>query len=62
VKDVGGGFGLKLHAFHAFADEMAIAAIATMLPIPVKYTADRLEAFVSEVCPSTLAVTFLASR
>jgi len=59
VKDVGGGFGLKLHAF---ADEMAIAAIATMLPIPVKYTADRLEAFVSEVCPSTLAVTFLASR
>jgi aerobic carbon-monoxide dehydrogenase large subunit len=45
VKDVGGGFGLKLHAF---ADEMAIVAIATMLPIPVKYTADRLDAFVSD--------------
>ena len=31
VKDVGGGFGLKLHAF---ADEMAVAAIATLLPVP----------------------------
>ena len=45
VKDVGGGFGLKLHAF---ADEMAVAAIATLLPIPVKFTADRFEAFVSD--------------
>jgi CO/xanthine dehydrogenase Mo-binding subunit/aerobic-type carbon monoxide dehydrogenase small subunit (CoxS/CutS family) len=45
VKDVGGGFGLKLHAF---ADEMAVAAIATLLPVPVKFTADRLEAFVSD--------------
>ncbi len=45
VKDVGGGFGLKLHAF---ADEMAIAAIATLLPVPVKFIADRFEAFVSD--------------
>ena len=45
VKDVGGGFGLKLHAF---ADEMAVAAIATLLPVPVKFTADRFEAFVSD--------------
>ena len=45
VKDVGGGFGLKLHAF---ADEMAVAAIATLLPVPIKFTADRLEAFVSD--------------
>ena len=45
VKDVGGGFGLKLHAF---ADEMAVAAIATLVPVPVKFTADRLEAFVSD--------------
>ena len=45
VKDVGGGFGLKLHAF---ADEMAVAAIATLLPVPVKFAADRLEAFVSD--------------
>jgi carbon-monoxide dehydrogenase large subunit len=45
VKDVGGGFGLKLHAF---GDEMAVAAIATLLPVPVKFTADRFEAFVSD--------------
>ena len=45
VKDVGGGFGLKLHAF---ADEMAVAAIATLVPVPVKFTADRFEAFVSD--------------
>jgi aerobic carbon-monoxide dehydrogenase large subunit len=45
VRDVGGGFGLKLHAF---ADEMAVVAIATLLPIPVKFTADRLEAFTSD--------------
>ena len=44
-QDVGGGFGLKLHAF---ADEMAVAAIATLLPVPVKFAADRLEAFVSD--------------
>jgi aerobic carbon-monoxide dehydrogenase large subunit len=45
VKEVGGGFGLKLHAF---ADEMAVAAIATLVTVPVKFTADRLEAFVSD--------------
>jgi aerobic carbon-monoxide dehydrogenase large subunit len=45
VKDVGGGFGLKLHAF---ADEMAVAAIATLVTVPVKFTADRFEAFVSD--------------
>ena len=45
VKDVGGGFGLKLHAF---ADEMAVAAIATLVSVPVKFTADRFEAFVSD--------------
>jgi aerobic carbon-monoxide dehydrogenase large subunit len=45
VKDVGGGFGLKLHAF---ADEMAVAAIAMLLSVPVKFTADRFEAFASD--------------
>jgi aerobic carbon-monoxide dehydrogenase large subunit len=45
VKDVGGGFGMKLHAF---ADEMALVAIAKLLPVPVKFTADRLEAFTSD--------------
>ncbi len=45
VNDVGGGFGMKLHAF---ADEMALVAIAKLLPIPVKFTADRLESFTSD--------------
>jgi aerobic carbon-monoxide dehydrogenase large subunit len=45
VKDVGGAFGMKLHAF---ADEMAVVTIAAMLPIPVKFTTDRLEAFSSD--------------
>jgi len=45
VKDVGGGFGMKLHAF---ADEMAVVAISLLLPIPVKFTADRLESFISD--------------
>ena len=45
VKDVGGGFGMKLHAY---ADEMAVVAMSMLLPIPVKFTADRLESFTSD--------------
>jgi carbon-monoxide dehydrogenase large subunit len=44
--DVGGGFGIKLHFY---ADEVAIAAVAKMLCRPVKFFADRLEAFVSDI-------------
>lgn len=44
--DVGGAFGIKLHAY---PDEMAVAAIAVMLERPVKYQADRLESFVSDI-------------
>ncbi len=44
--DVGGAFGLKLQTY---PDEMAVAAIAVLLGRPVKFTADRLEAFVSDV-------------
>ena len=43
--DIGGAFGLKLHAY---ADEMAVVAIATMLRRPVKFVADRIESFVSD--------------
>ncbi|HEV2575362.1 MAG TPA: xanthine dehydrogenase family protein molybdopterin-binding subunit [Beijerinckiaceae bacterium] len=43
--DVGGAFGLKLAAY---PDEMAVAAIAVLLERPVKFCADRLEAFVSD--------------
>ena len=45
AKDVGGGFGMKLHAY---ADEMAVVAISMLLPVPVKFTADRLESFISD--------------
>ena len=43
--DVGGGFGLKLHSY---ADELVAAAISKALGRPVKYAADRLEAFVAD--------------
>lgn len=44
--DVGGAFGMKLPAY---PDEMAVAAIAIVLGRPVKFIADRLESFVSDV-------------
>ncbi len=43
--DVGGAFGIKLHAY---PDEMAAVAIARLLGVPIKYQADRLESFVSD--------------
>ncbi len=43
--DVGGGFGVKLHAY---PDELACAAIAKLLGRPVKYVADRMESFVTD--------------
>jgi carbon-monoxide dehydrogenase large subunit len=45
VPDVGGAFGTKLAAY---ADELAVAAIAVKLGRPVKYVCDRLEAFISD--------------
>src|SRR6266446_2002964 len=45
-KDVGGSFGIKVHVY---ADEMATAAISVMLRRPVKFVADRLESFVSDI-------------
>jgi len=44
--DVGGGFGGKIHVF---GDELAAVALAVELGRPVKYVADRLESFVSDV-------------
>lgn len=43
--DVGGAFGLKLHAY---ADELAAVAVSKLLGRPVKYIVDRLEAFTSD--------------
>jgi carbon-monoxide dehydrogenase large subunit len=44
--DVGGAFGIKLQ-FHG--DEAAVAVAAKMLGRPVRFTADRLESFTSDV-------------
>ena len=44
--DVGGGFGIKLHVY---GDEIAVAALSRALGRPVKFVADRLEAFVSDM-------------
>jgi len=46
TKDVGGSFGIKVHTY---ADEMATAALAKLLRRPVKFVADRLESFVSDI-------------
>ena len=44
--DVGGSFGLKIHSY---GDEIATAAAAIRLGRPVKFVADRLESFVSDI-------------
>ena len=44
--DVGGSFGLKIHTY---GDEVAAAALAVRLGRPVKFIADRLESFVSDI-------------
>ena len=43
--DIGGGFGVKINVY---AEELAVVTIAKMLAVPVKFVADRLEAFVSD--------------
>lgn len=45
VRDVGGGFGTKIHVY---GDELATALLAMLLGRPVKFIADRLESFVSD--------------
>src|SRR6267378_3639860 len=46
TRDVGGSFGIKVHVY---ADEMATAALSVMLRRPVKFVADRLESFLSDI-------------
>lgn len=45
-KDVGGSFGLKIHTY---SDEMTAGALSVMLGRPVKFVADRLESFLSDI-------------
>ncbi len=44
--DVGGSYGIKVHVY---PDEMATAAIAKILGRPVKFIADRLESFSTDI-------------
>jgi aerobic carbon-monoxide dehydrogenase large subunit len=46
TKDVGGSFGIKVHIY---ADEMATVALSKLLRRPVKFVADRLESFVTDI-------------
>ena len=43
--DVGGAFGIKLHLY---PDELAVCAISKLLGRPIKFIADRMEAFMSD--------------
>ena len=45
-KDVGGSFGIKVHIY---ADEMATCALSKMLRRPVKFVADRVESFNTDI-------------
>ncbi len=45
-KDVGGSFGIKVHIY---PDEMATVALSVLLKRPVKFIADRLESFTSDI-------------
>lgn len=59
-KDVGGSYGIKTHVY---GDELATCALSMKLGRPVKFVADRLESFVSDIhsrdhrVKATMAVT-----
>jgi carbon-monoxide dehydrogenase large subunit len=44
--DIGGSFGMKLHVYH---EDMAVVGLAILLRRPVKFVADRIESFVSDI-------------
>ena len=45
-RDVGGSFGIKIHTY---GDEIACAVAARALRRPVKFVADRMESFMSDI-------------
>jgi carbon-monoxide dehydrogenase large subunit len=45
-KDVGGSFGIKVHIY---ADEMATYALSKLLRRPIKFIADRVESFNTDI-------------
>jgi carbon-monoxide dehydrogenase large subunit len=44
--DIGGSFGMKLHVYH---EDMAVVGLSIILKRPVKFVADRIESFVSDI-------------
>src|SRR5215468_9173592 len=46
TRDVGGSIGIKVHTY---ADEMATVALSKLLKRPVKFVADRIESFVTDI-------------
>ena len=44
--DVGGSYGIKVHVY---PDEIAVAVMAKIMGRPVKFIADRLESFASDI-------------
>jgi carbon-monoxide dehydrogenase large subunit len=46
TEDVGGSFGIKVHTY---ADEMATVALAKLLKRPIKFVADRIESFITDI-------------
>ncbi len=46
ARDVGGSFGIKIHTY---GDDVATAIAARLLRRPVKFVADRMESFVSDI-------------
>src|SRR5690625_4815815 len=46
AKDIGGAFGIKLHVY---GEEMTTCALSILLKRPVKWAADRLESFISDI-------------
>ncbi len=45
-KDVGGSFGIKVHAY---PDDFATVALSILLGRPIKFLADRLESFTTDI-------------
>lgn len=46
ARDVGGSFGIKIHTY---GDEMALAVASKLLRRPVKFVADRMESFLTDI-------------
>jgi carbon-monoxide dehydrogenase large subunit len=44
--DIGGSFGMKLHVYH---EDMAVIGLSMLTGRPVKYVADRMESFLSDI-------------